>query len=152
MPLPWFWMGDSMRKPRIIIFDDDKIILELLHNYFSACNFEVQSFNAPILCRHAKDMGRCQKPCADIIITDYVMPGINGIELLDSHFKHGCAIESKNKAIVSGDLPDRYRDKMNGLADAFFRKPVRLRELYEWTKACIDRIDLSQPLRNYTTF
>jgi DNA-binding NtrC family response regulator len=147
------WQGDAdgMRKPRIIIFDDDSMILEVLHNYFVACDYEVQFFKKPTLCRCIKNSVSCQSPCADIMITDYSMPGLTGIELLDNQTRHGCSIDVRNKAIMSGELPDRNRDKMKGLAGSFFQKPFHLRELYEWTHECLGRVDLSQPLGNYTT-
>jgi DNA-binding NtrC family response regulator len=141
-----------MRKPRIIIFDDDMMVLELLHNYFVACNYEVESFNKPILCGCIKDNASCQRPCADIMITDYSMPRLTGIEFLDNQTKNRCTIDIRNKAIVSGELPDHYRDKMKRLASTYFQKPVLLRELYEWTNECIARVDLSQPLGNYLHF
>ena len=126
------------------------MILEMLKHYFSSKNFEVQSFSEPILCPHDKGTGSCQNPCADIIITDYAMPRITGIELLDSQTKYGCAIHVKNKAIISGELPDKYRDQMKGLVHTFFQKPLHMRDLYEWTKECIGRINLSLPLGNYS--
>jgi DNA-binding NtrC family response regulator len=141
-----------MRKPRIIIFDDDMMVLELLHNYFVACNYDVQSFSEPISCCCIKDKGSCQSPCADILITDYSMPRLTGIEFLDNQTKHGCGIDTRNKAILSGQLPDQHRDKIKRLASTFFQKPVRLRELYEWTTECVGRVDLSQPLGNYTAY
>jgi DNA-binding NtrC family response regulator len=135
-----------MRKPRMIIFDDDTIILELLNNHFSRMNFEVQCFSEPILCRRP-----CENttPCADIIITDFKMPRINGFELLNHQAQQGCTINIKNKAIVSGALPEEHIDKVSELAGTLFGKPFSLKELDAWTKECVSRIDLSQPLGNY---
>ncbi|MBS1114256.1 MAG: hypothetical protein H6Q92_2019 [Nitrospirae bacterium] len=96
-----------MRKPRILLFDDDNMLLEVLHYYFSARNFEVQSFSEPVLC------------------------------------------PLKNKAIMSGALPDDFLDKMKEVADTFFQKPVHMQELNEWARNCISHHDLSQPLGSY---
>lgn len=134
-----------MRKPRIIIFDDDTIILELLNNHFSRMNYEVQCFNQPILCPPCENTN----PCADIIITDFQMPRINGFELLNHQTQKGCTINIKNKAIVSGALPEEHIDKVSELAGTFFEKPFSLKELDAWTKECVSRVDLSQPLGNY---
>jgi DNA-binding response OmpR family regulator len=132
-----------------MIFDDDTRILEILDIYFSMRNFEVQSFSEPILCSVSKDSNYCLNPCADIIIIDFQMPRINGIELLNHQAQRRCPINIKNKAIMSGTLPDEYIDKMKGLADTFFQKPVHMQKLYAWTKECVSRNDLSQPLGSY---
>ena len=134
-----------MRKPRIIIFDDDTFILELLNTHFSRMNFEVQCFNQPFLCPPCENT----KPCADIIITDFQMPRINGLELLNHQTQKGCIINIKNKAIVSGVMPEEHIDKLSELAGTFFEKPFSLKELDAWTKECVSRVDLSQPLGNY---
>ena len=136
----------NMRKPRIMIFDDDTKVLELLKDYFSTLNFEVQSFSEPILCPLSNNTNSCLNPCADIIITDFQMPRINGVELLKHQIQQRCPINIKNKAIMSGSLPDKYVGNMKGLADTFFQKPIRMQELNMWTKECISRNDLSQPL------
>jgi FixJ family two-component response regulator len=86
------------------------------------------------------------------MITDYAMPRLTGIELLVNQNNKGCSIDIRNKAVVSGDLPDRHREKMNGLAGTFFQKPFSFPELYEWTNECIARVDLSRPLGDYTAF
>ncbi len=134
-----------MRKPRIIIFDDDAMVLEILRDIFSIINFEVQSFTEPIIC----SPNNCSNPCADIIITDFQMPRINGIDLLKHQIQQGCPIHIKNKAIMSGDLPDKYAGSVKEFADTFFQKPICIKKLNMWTKECISRNDLSQPLGNY---
>jgi len=134
-----------MRKPRMIIFDDDTMILEVLNNHFSRMNFELQCFSQPILCPHCENT----TPCADIIITDFLMPRINGFELLNHQAQQGCTINIKNKAIVSGVLPEEHIDKLSELAGKFFGKPFSLKELDAWAKECVSRVDLSQPLGNY---
>ena len=142
------WKLGNMRKPRIIIFDDDTMILELLNDYFSRMNFEVQCFSQPILCPPCENTN----PCADIIITDFQMPRINGFELLNHQNQQGCTINIKNKAIVSGVLPEEHKDKVSELAGAFFEKPFALQEIAAWTKECIRRVNLSQPLCNYYVY
>ena len=134
-----------MRKPRIIIFDDDAMVLGILRDIFSIINFEVQSFSEPIIC----SPNNCSNPCADIIITDFQMPRINGIDLLKHQIQQGCPIHIKNKAIMSGALPDKYVGSMKEFADNFFQKPICIKKLHMWTKECISRNDLSQPLGNY---
>ena len=135
-----------VRKPRIIIFDDDAMVLEILKDLFSMLNFEVQPFSEPVLCSLSNN---CSHPCADIIITDFRMPRINGIDLLKHQAQRRCPINIKNKAIMSGVLPDKYVGSMKEFADIFFQKPIGIQKLNMWSKECIGRNDLSQPLGNY---
>ena len=135
-----------MRKPRIIIFDDDAMVLEILKDCFSMFNFEVQSFRKPIFCSLPNN---CACPCADIIITDFQMPRINGIDLLKHQIQQRCPINTQNKAVMSADLPDKYVGSMKEFAGTFFQKPIHMQKLYMWAKVCISRNDLSQPLGNY---
>lgn len=139
-----------MRKPRIVIFDDDSMILGVLSDYFSLLDFEVQSFNQVILCPVCEKTNSCLNQCADIVITDFEMPRINGVELLNHQAQRRCPIDIRNKAIMSGVLPDKYLDKMQGLADTFFKKPFSLAEIAAWSKECLSRVDLSQPYQKDT--
>ena len=136
----------NIRKPRIIIYDDDTFILQMLRAHFSEMNYEVQCFSEPIPCPDKINTNGCSSPCADIIISDFGMPKINGIELLSRQAKSGCPITARNKAIMSGDLPYEHIDKITELVGMFFQKPIHMEELNAWTKECISRIDLSQPL------
>ena len=138
-----------MRKPRIIIFDDNATVLTMLNCYFSVMNCEVQTFDQAVLCPACDNVYNCVNPCADIIITDFQMPRINGIDLLHHHVQRKCPINIQNKAIMSAESPDNYIDKMKGLADTYFQKPFCVKKLNAWTQECISRSDLSQPLGNY---
>jgi DNA-binding NtrC family response regulator len=110
----------------------------------------VASFPEPILCTPPNKTEGCLKACADIIITDFRMPQINGIELLNHQTSRGCAIDINNKAVISGDLPEVHMDNISKLAGTFFKKPFSLEELYAWTQECLSRIDLSEPLGSYS--
>jgi len=138
-----------MRKARIIIFDDDPVILDMLDYYFSVRDFEVQSFSEPVLCHTSESTNSCLTPCADIIITDFRMPQRNGFDLLHYQAQRGCNISIWNKAIVSGALPSEHLLKTYEVAGMFFEKPFSLTELRAWTKECMARVDLTRPLSSY---
>ncbi len=59
----------------------------------------------------------------DIIITDYKMPGLHGIELLSS------VPSSVKKILVSGYVPEFVREKPDDLDITVFEKPVPLKAL-----------------------
>jgi DNA-binding response OmpR family regulator len=138
-----------MRKARIMIFDDDPFILQILGNYFSNMDFEVQPFPEPVSCCPCESIGSCSSPCADIVITDFRMPELNGIDLLYCQRQCGCTISIENIAIVSGNMPEEHLPDAYEVAGMFFQKPFSLAELGAWAKECISRVDLTLPLSSY---
>lgn len=138
-----------MRKPRAVIYDDEVTILDLLSTFLSKRNYEVLSFSEPVVCPvYEKVADDCTEllPCADIIITDFRMPKMNGLELLRHQSKRGCKVDTRNKAVISGVMDDEIGKQAGGLGCAFFDKPLVLSRLSEWLISCEQRFDLSKPL------
>jgi len=137
------------RKPRVIIFDDEDMVLNSLKKWLCQEDYEVFAFSDPIVCLISeKRTDYCMKenPCADIIITDFNMPEMTGIELLQDQSKRGCKIDKKNKAIVSGYMDDKQIKLINESGYSFFEKPLDLCFMSDWLNGCKKRIDLSLPL------
>lgn len=138
-----------MRKPRVNIFDDDVSNLKLLKMFISMRDYEVLTFDSPVVCpifgAHA-DKCDNSKPCADIIITDNQMPKMTGIEMLLQQAQRGCGVDIRNKAVMSADLDNEKQKTVDGLGCAFFSKPFKLSELSAWLNDCEKRIDLSKPV------
>ncbi len=135
-----------MRKKRAVIFDDDIIILNVLKEFFLFKGYEVLTFLEPVDCPIVEDKAECPslKTCADIIMTDYMMPKMNGIELLKTQAGRGCKLSIENKALMSGyEIEPR---TIRELGCAFFKKPLSLRELSAWLTERERQMDLSRPL------
>ncbi len=139
-----------MRKPRVVIFDDEVFILNMLVDFFRMRGYEVLSYADPaVLCPLLGMEGetcRYGRPCADLMITDFSMPGVNGVELLEHQRRKGCSMDSRNKAVISGYIDERSRRQVQDLGCAFFQKPFTLFSLAEWIDACERRMDLRRPL------
>jgi len=139
----------SIRKRRVIIYDDDVNVLNLLKDFFSDRDYEVLAFDSPTVCAiYDKNLDSCvnSKPCADIIITDYQMPKMTGLELLRKQAQRGCKVDIKNKALMSGNLDEENQNKIRELGHAFFSKPFKFPEFTAWVEDCETRIDLSKQI------
>ena len=141
----------KIRKSRVIILDDDNMVLNSLKKWLSQKDYEVLTFNDPTVCpvyEERTDHCMKEKPCADIIISDFNMPELTGIELLQYQSQRGCKIDDKNKAIMSGYIDDTMVKAINESDYAFFKKPLDVSFISDWLNGCEKRIDLSLPLGN----
>jgi CheY-like chemotaxis protein len=138
-----------MRRPRAIIFDDEVVVLEVLKAFLSKRNYEVISFPEPRICPlYEQYTNTCSEmaPCADILITDFKMPQMNGAELLSRQSQRGCRLDSRNKAVMSGHLDEEQQKGIETLGSAQFAKPLNLSELSAWLSEREKTYDLSEPL------
>jgi CheY-like chemotaxis protein len=139
----------NMRRPRVHIFDDDVSNLKMLKYIMSQRDYEILTFGRPVVCPNndaKSEKCNISKPCADVIITDYQMPGMTGIEMLLQQAQRGCKIDIRNKILISADLGIKGQKTLEGLGCRFFSKPFKLSELLACLDDCEKRIDLSKPL------
>jgi len=139
-----------VRKPRAIIFDDEIFVLNMLKDFFLMRGYEVLSYSDPTaICPIYGEEGdtcRNKHACSDIMITDFQMPGVNGVELLEFQASKGCKVDIRNKSVISGYIDDRNRQRVSELGCNFLQKPFTLYALSEWLGACEKRFDLGSPL------
>ena len=110
-------------QPRILIVDDQQIILNMLREVFARANFEVLSASSA-----QEALGLLDKEKVDVIVSDEVMPGMTGTEFL---------------AIARREYPETIRIILTGQASTqaaikainegqiyrFFTKPFKPNEL-----------------------
>ena len=138
-----------MRKKRIFIFEDNPMILLMLSDYLGAMDYEIISSVEPLSCPvYAEQSGRCDnlRPCTDILLTDFNLPGISGLDMILLQEQRGCRSSLKNKAVMSGNTDKRSLTIMEEKGIRYFQKPFKLSDFKLWLKECDSRIDLSQPL------
>ncbi len=138
-----------MRNRRAIVFDDEPIILNLLENVLKRRDYEVFLFEKPIACPVFRNNDRhchSEKPCADVMIADFNMPEMTGVELFELQRVKGCRLDIRNKAIISGMANgDDIREFITA-GGTFFSKPFRLSNLTEWIQECEQRMPLTKPV------
>ena len=139
----------NIRKLRVNIFDDDVSNLKMLKSYLFRKDYEILTFDRPLVCpgNGAKsEKFSISNACADVMITDYQMPEMTGIEMLLQQVQRECKIDIRNKIVMSADLDAKGQKTLDGLGCTFFRKPFKLNELSACLDGCEKRIDLSKPL------
>jgi len=115
---------------KIMVVDDEEIILDSINDFFDDLN--IVTFNNPL-----KALKELENNFYDIIITDYKMPELNGLQLL---------IEAKKKASYNfGILLTAYAEKdlleqfiNKDLIKNIIEKPLKLNKLKEIIKIAID--------------
>jgi DNA-binding NtrC family response regulator len=134
-----------MRKRRVLIFDDEVMILDVLRDFFAYRGYEVQTHAEPAVCPLHGDISSCPEktPCCDVIMTDYQMPGMNGIELLRQQARRGCKLTVENKAVMSGYFDHEKLESIGRLGCKYFEKPISFDDLGRWVDACEKRMDSS---------
>ncbi len=138
-----------MRKRRVIVYEDEKVLQDFYTTFLTSLNYEVVVFPEPTICPlYSGKSDACTNihPCADALITDFFMPRMNGVELIQAQAKRGCKLTPRNKALASGDIDKTLLQPILQLGCAYFQKPFPLSELVDWLAVCEKRIDIETPL------
>lgn len=107
---------------RILIVDDDKDLLYLMREYLSACGFQSE------LAASAAEARSCLEHSQfDAIISDFIMPGESGLDLL-------CHVSSRYPGLpfimMSGAGTPMLKDKAIKMGSMeYIAKPFEFREL-----------------------
>lgn len=121
----------------VLIVDDDPEILELNTSIFESKNFKVfQASNG----LEGFNLYKVYKP--DLVVTDLLMPKMNGLELL-------CAIRDLGDTVpilvVTGN-ENEAAGVVEKLADGVFLKPYTNQELYYAAKLLLKNKDLDKAI------
>jgi len=138
-----------MRKPRVLIIDDNVAIIAALEEFFRNRGYEVFSSTEPTTCPLYRNSGdACDKfdPCADIVLVDLHMPRMSGAELLKQQSESGCKLGIESKAIMSSFTAGIYEAMIKDLGCSLFYKPSLLSALPDWLTEREKHFDLSQPV------
>jgi two-component system response regulator YesN len=96
------------------------MITDLIENYirFTSKNSNIHTFNDP-----AKALDFINRKTCDVLITDYKMPHINGLELMERVGR------GTKKIMISGYISEIAEERLQNLDAVFFEKPVPMKDL-----------------------
>jgi FixJ family two-component response regulator len=124
--------GDRIRRPAmpphtkgiIVVIDDDEVVRESFRAVLEARRFEVEDFQSGRDFLVRRDGGRL-----GCIILDIHMPGMNGLELLESLRRSG---DATPVLLVTGRSDARVLAQAQALgASTLLEKPVRPDQLFQ---------------------
>ena len=112
-------MPEELKNKVIVVVDDDPFIVEVITDYFAKNNTVYGYESAELAQQVIPNLGPI-----DLFIVDYILPGINGVELFhDLHPKHP---ESKF-ICISGEMSFEMAQQGHELGfDALLLKPFDL--------------------------
>ena len=139
----------SIKKPRVIVFEDDPTLATLLEHTFLSTGHDAHVFTDPtarVVCRDYEAQCPREKPCADIVLSDHMMPNMTGIDFLLLQRLRNCKISDENKAIMTGDvIRPELKAAIKDLGCQIFTKPFKIAEILKWVDECVERVFEKRP-------
>lgn len=127
---------------KVIVFEDDKPTAQIVKKLLNTFGHDVTLHTSPLSCPvFSSSTNACPNtsPCADVVISDVSMPGMNGIDFLRLQKDHGCKIHDDYKALMSAALSPEQENNIRTLGYKFFKKPFKSLDIIEWLEGCAKR-------------
>jgi len=108
------------RKIEVVVVDDEASITDLLESYirFLTKNAAIHTFNDSVQAQNY-----IKNNHIDVLITDYKMPNVNGIQLMEQ------TRPGTTRIMISGYVSEIAEEKLQELKAFFFEKPVPMKKL-----------------------
>ena len=124
-------MAGSLRK-FIAVVDDDHLVGEVIAMTLEAGGYDTKLFTSPQ--KFLAELSTLD-PKPDLLVTDYLMPGINGLELIQLTKSRMPEMKTISVSGTLGPEVDQYHHR----PDASLPKPFRQSELLDVVKQALDR-------------
>src|SRR5574338_126240 len=113
-------------RPCVLLVDDQRSILHLLHSALNTMGHDLEIIEAP---SGEEALLSAQLRKIDLVVSDYLLPGITGIELIH---KIRARHPDVKVVLVSGITSRKAREQMlNAGAAAVFDKPIPMADVID---------------------
>ena len=117
--------GAAGSSPTIFVVDDEPMLLSLAETILGAAGFRVRLFHDP---QKALSEYVATKPPPDVVVTDYAMVGISGLDLI----RECKRLNPQQKIILlSGTVDENIYTNSPIKPDYFLTKPYQIHKLVE---------------------
>jgi len=125
---------------RAFVFDDEPMIRKVFSSFARRRGFDVVAFERAAVCDANGDECQCSEAerCADVILTDFNMPMMTGLEFIERLQQRGCRFV--RAALISGYLSPEISEQARSMGVDVFAKPVSMEDLDAWLVRCRDSI------------
>jgi len=132
-----------MSTPTILLVDDQRDIVRLLHSTLQTLGHQLDIIDAP---SGEEALLEASRRKIDLLVTDYLLPGITGVELMRK-------IRARNTElkviIISGVTERKARSEMlNAGAMAIFDKPIPLADFLDAVERSLGLVRTIFPLES----
>ncbi len=123
-----------MFEKSILVVDDDDMVLMVLERTLS------KEFNVYTALSGEQGIEIFEQHRPDIILADYMMPKMNGFEMMDKlHEKYGRGIFTI--FMTANDQEETEIEVYKHGALAFLRKPIKVDELLDTIRSCMNKLE-----------
>lgn len=121
-----------MTAPKILIVDDQRDIVRLIHSTLDTLGHQLNIHEAP---SGEEATLEASRGAIDLLITDYRLPGITGVELME---KIRARCPDVKTILITGMTDRKARDEMlRAGAKAIFDKPIPLGDFLDAVERCL---------------
>ena len=119
-------------KLKALVLEDNKEHRDILCMILNSLDVEVESFEDPTYFLKQRETCPVDTPYLDFILTDNDMPNMTGVDFLERLQEMNCKIDSKGKAIMSGNFKNNDIERIEKLGSKIFHKPCSLDDISGW--------------------
>jgi CheY-like chemotaxis protein len=124
-------LGHGSRR-RILVVDDEPSICTVLVSVLASLGYEPIALADP---RAALRMIETARPKLDLLITDFAMPHMSGLELI----RRSKALQPELKTVLASGEVDQPEDTIEPRPDAYLEKPFSTRALAQLLGSLVGR-------------
>ena len=131
-------------KLKALVLEDNKEHRNIMCMILNSLDVEVVSFEDPTCFLKQSDTCPVDMPYLDFILTDNDMPNMTGVDFLERLQEMNCKINSKWKAIMSGNFKENDIERIEKLGSKVFHKPCSLDDISGWIEEIRSNLKLGK--------